>query len=139
MKKTAQQIKVIKKTLEEAYRRVIDSSIIPDNQKELIKNSNQDNINYTLSNEYELKLKKDGLGIRKVDLHIKFNRNCHIEISKDFKIPILAGTEIIIEVDGPTHFTGNIVPTNLKDAQQTIFGQTISRDDSIKRNFKKVH
>ena len=90
-----------------------------------------------MSNEYELKLKKDGLGIRKVDLHIKFNRNCHIEISKDFKIPILAGTEIIIEVDGPTHFTGNIVPKNLKDAQQTIFGQTVSRDDLIKRNFKE--
>ena len=62
---------------------------------------------------------------------------CHIEISEDFKIPILAGTEIIIEVDGPTHFTGNIVPKNLKEAQQTIFGQTVSRDDSIKRNFKE--
>ena len=125
-----------KETLEEVYRRVIDSSIRPD-KKKLIKNSNQNNIDYTLSNEYELKLKKDGLGIRKVDLHIKFNRNCHIEISEDFKIPILAGTEIIIEVDGPTHFTGNIVPKNLKDAQQTIFGQTVSRDDSIKRNFKE--
>lgn len=119
-----------KSNLEKAYQKVIkDSIIIPNGQ-------NADDY-YELQNEHKLTVEGEFLTERDVDFYIHFKKDCKIKISDGFEIPILAGTEIIIEIDGPNHFAGFITPKNLKDAQQTILGQTVFRNDSIKRNFKK--
>lgn len=120
----------IKSDLQEAYQKVIKDSIItPTGQ-------NVDDC-YELQNEHKLTVEGEFLTERDVDFYIHFKKDCKIKISDGFEIPILAGTEIIIEIDGPNHFAGFITPKNLKDAQQTILGQTVFRNDSIKRNFKK--
>lgn len=120
----------IKSNLQEAYQQVIKDSIItPTGQ-------NVDDY-YELQNEHKLTVEGEFLTERDVDFYIHFKKDCKIKISDGFEIPILAGTEIIIEIDGPNHFAGFITPENLKEARKTILGQTVFRNDSIKRNFKK--
>lgn len=69
---------------------------------------------------------------REVDFYIIFKENCSIKIAEGFEIPIKAGTKIVIEADGATHFENTIPPENLKEAQHAITGKTIERNYEIK-------
>ena len=84
-----------------------------------------ENDSFTIDTQHKIKN-------RKVDFYITFNKNCTIQIAKDFEIPIKAGTEIVIEADGAPHFEKNILPENLEEVQHAIIGKTRERNYEIK-------
>ena len=108
------------------FEELIKDTIIP----KILEKSNEESVDDLLKIETQHKIAD-----REVDFCITFNKNCTIQIAKDFEIPIAKGTKIVIEADGTPHFEKAILPKNLKEAQDAITGKTMERNYEIKGAF----